>query len=106
MVGVTVRLSQMRQALEDARFNRWPVAYYPLDHVDGELFDIEGWEGLLFVVEKTLVTCERIYSHMTSSDTHFVSWKDLQPPELVELLNNIRNRGRASRLSLEAPQGG
>jgi hypothetical protein len=94
MVGVTARLSQMRQALEDARFNRWPVAYYPLDHVDGELFDIENWEGLLFVVENTLITCERIYIHMTAANTNSVNWKDLQPPELVELLDSIRNRGR------------
>jgi len=37
VVGVTAPLSQMRQALEDARFGRWPVAYYPLDHEDCEL---------------------------------------------------------------------
>src|SRR6266508_374957 len=36
VVGVTVRLSQMRQALEDAQFGRWPVAFYPLDHDDFE----------------------------------------------------------------------
>ena len=94
MVGVTVRLSQMRQALEDARFNRWPVAYYPLDHVDGELFDIEDWDDLLFVVEKTLITCERIYNHMTAPDNNFVNWQDLQPLELVELLDGMRNHGR------------
>lgn len=81
----------MRQALEDARFNRWPVAYYPLDHVDGELIDVKDWEGLLFVIEKTLITCKRIYGHMTTPDTDLIDWKNLQPPELVELLDNIRN---------------
>jgi hypothetical protein len=90
VIGVTARLSQMRQALEDARFNRWPVIYYPLDHTDGELFKALDWEGLLFVVEKTLITCERIYVHMTSDAGH-VDWRDLQPPDLAELLDTIRN---------------
>ncbi len=90
-VGVTARLSQMRKALEDARFNRWPVAYYPLDHADGELIDVKDWKGLLFVVEKTLIACERIYAHMTTPGTGLMDWEDLQPPELVELLDAIRN---------------
>ena len=90
VIGVTARLSQMRQALEDARFNRWPVIYYPLDHTDGELFRVPDWEGLLFVVEKTLITCERIYAHMIS-DADPVNWRGLQPPDLVELLDAIRN---------------
>jgi hypothetical protein len=93
-VGVTARLSHMRQALEDARFNRWPVAYYPLDHVDGELFDVESWEGLLFVVEKTLITCERIYAHMSMPGASLPDWKDLQPTELTELLDRVRGGGR------------
>ncbi len=91
IVGVTARLSHMRQALEDARFNRWPVAYYPLDHIDGELIDVTDWKGLLFVAEKTLLTCERIYAHMTTPDARHVDWRGLQPPELVELLDAIRN---------------
>lgn len=90
-VGVTARLSQMRQALEDARFNRWPVAYYPLDHADGELIDVKDWPGLLFVVEKTLIACERIYEQMTTPSASLKKWEDLQPPELVELLDAIRN---------------
>lgn len=91
LAGITARLSQMRQALEDARFNRWPVAYYPLDHTDGELIDVKNWKGLLFIVEKTLITCERIYAHTTTADAGHVDWRDLQPPELVELLDAIRN---------------
>lgn len=90
-VGITARLSQMRQALEDARFNRWPVAYYPLDHTDGELIDVKDWEGLLFLVERTLITCERIYAHMTKPGAGHVDWEGLQPPELVEVLDAIRN---------------
>jgi hypothetical protein len=90
-VGVTARLSQMRQALEDARFNRWPVAYYPLDHTDGELIEVKDWKGLLFLVEKTLIACERIYAHMTTPDAGLIDWEGLQPPELVELLDAIRN---------------
>lgn len=93
VIGVTARLSQMRQALEDARFNRWPVIYFPLDHTDGELFKVPDWEGLLFVVEKTLLTCERIYAHMTTSGASPVDWRDLQPPDLVELLDAVRNPG-------------
>jgi hypothetical protein len=92
VVGVTARLSQMRQALEDARYARWPVAYYPLDHVDDELIDIKGWPGLLFAAEKTLVTCERIYEHMTTPNAQPVDWTDLQPSELVELLDAIRSQ--------------
>lgn len=91
VIGVTARLSQMRQALEDARFNRWPVIYYPLDHTDGELFKVSDWEGLIFVVEKTLLACERIYAHMATSGGGRVDWRDLQPPDLVELLDAIRN---------------
>jgi hypothetical protein len=94
MIGVTVRLSQMKQALEDARFNRWPVAYYPLDHVDGEIFDIGDWKDLLFLAEKTFITRERIYANMTSPDGNCSNWKDLQPLELVELLDQIRNDGK------------
>jgi hypothetical protein len=92
VTGVTARLSQMRQALENARFNRWPVAYYPLDHEDGELITVKNWEGLLFIVENTLIVCERIYACMTTSDTSSVNnWKLLQPPELSELLEAIRS---------------
>jgi hypothetical protein len=91
-VGVTARLSQMRQALEDARFNRWPVAYYPLDHAEGELIDVKDWKGLLFLVERTLVACARIYTQMITPGVSPVVWQDLQPPELAELLDAIRSR--------------
>lgn len=91
VVGMTAPLSQMRQALEDARFNRWPVIYYPLGHADGEFFQVSSWEGLLFIVERTVITCERIYSHMTTLDAGHVEWRELQPPDLVELLDGVRN---------------
>lgn len=90
VIGVTTRLSQMRQALEDARFNHWPVAYFPLDHVDGELIDIKSWDGLLFVAERTLTACQRIYDHMFESGESSPDWTEFQPPELTELLRNIR----------------
>ena len=90
-IGVTARLSQMRRALEGARFNRWPVAYYPLDHEDGELIDVKNWEDLLFIVENTLITCERIYNYMTTAGAGLTDWKMLQPPELGELLEAIRS---------------
>ena len=89
------------QALEDARFNRWPVIYFPLDHTDGELFKVSDWEGLIFVVEKTLLTCERIYAHMTTLGAGPVDWRDLQPPDLVELLDAIRNPGPSVILRIE-----
>jgi hypothetical protein len=92
VAGVTSRLAQMRQSLEDARFGRWPVAYFPLDLVDGEIFDISDWEGLLFIVEMSVVTCERIYHHMMTSEAGPVDWKTLQPPELISLLSGIRGR--------------
>jgi hypothetical protein len=91
VVGVTARLSQMRRALEDARFNRWPVAFYPLDHADDALINVKDWKGLLFVVEETLITCERIYAHMITPGAGPMNWKDLQSHGLVELLDAIRN---------------
>jgi hypothetical protein len=81
IVGVTACLSQMRQSLENARFNRWPVAFYPLDLVDGEIFKVKEWEGLLFVAEKTLITCERIYNNMVAPGRHIVNWEERREPE-------------------------
>jgi len=97
VIGVTARLSQMRQALEDARFNRWPVAYFPMDLIDGEIFDIKGWEGVLFVAENLLVTCERIYEHMINPQTGVTDWRDLQPPELTQLMIAMRTSSHAAR---------
>jgi hypothetical protein len=91
VVGVTARLSQMRQALEDAQFDRWPVAFYPLDHDDLELIDVRMWNGLFFVVEHTLETCERIYTHMTDPEAGQADWRDFQSAELTELLREIRS---------------
>ncbi|WP_279635855.1 restriction endonuclease [Kitasatospora cheerisanensis] len=92
VIGVTSRLNQMRQSLEDARFGRWPVAYFPLDLVDGEVFDVSDWEGLLFIVEKSIVTCDRIYDHMMTPRVSRVDWKALQPPELTSLLSSVRGQ--------------
>ena len=93
MTGVMAHLSQMKRALEDTRFNRWPVTYFPLDYTDGELIDAKEWEGLLCLVGNSLITCERIYEHMTTSGADPVDWKDLQPPELVAMLDAIRKLG-------------
>ncbi|MDX3579361.1 MULTISPECIES: restriction endonuclease [Streptomyces] len=92
MTGVTSHLSMMRQSLENARFDRWPVAYFPLDLIDGESFDVTDWEGLLFVAEQSIVTCDRIYGHMMTSGVSPVAWKTLQPPELTSLLSALRGQ--------------
>ncbi|WP_435123930.1 restriction endonuclease [Micromonospora tulbaghiae] len=91
VVGVTARLSQMRQALEDAQFGRWPVAFYPLDHDGFELIEVRIWDGLFFVVEQTLEACERIYAHMTDPKSGDADWRDFQSTELTELLRKIRS---------------
>jgi hypothetical protein len=96
VVGVTVRLSQMRQALEDAQFGRWPVAFWPLDHQDHELFDVRVWDGLFFVVEHTLEACELIFAHMTDPDADDADWRDFQSEELTELLRKIRSTAKPS----------
>jgi virulence-associated protein VapD len=91
IVGVTSRLSQLRQALEDGRFDRWPVALFPLDHRDGELLDVTAWEGLFFVAEHMITTCERIYEHMIATDAVASDWRDFQPEELTQLLRSVRS---------------
>ncbi|WP_159400643.1 restriction endonuclease [Streptomyces sp. XY431] len=92
VIGVTSHLSHMRASLENARFNRWPVAFFPLDLVDGEVFDVSDWEGLQFVAENTIITCQRIYDHMMTPGESPVDWKTLQPPELTSLLSAIRDK--------------
>jgi hypothetical protein len=57
-IAVMARLSQMREALESARYGKWPVVYYALD--DEHPISIKQWDGLLFIVEETISTCERI----------------------------------------------
>ena len=96
VVGVTARLSQMRQALEDAQFGRWPVAFYPLDHQDNELIEVRVWDGLFFVVEHTLEACERIYAHMTDPEAGEADWRDFLPAELTEILRDIRSTAKPS----------
>lgn len=87
-IRVTSCLSQMREALESARYGRWPVNYFALD--DENLITVKDWIGLLFVVEETIVTCERIYDHMMGKGSPVADWKELQSPELTELLHAIR----------------
>src|SRR5262245_21682011 len=91
VVGVTVRLSQMRRALEDAQFGRWPVAFYPLDHDGYELIEVRMWDGLFFVVEHTLEACALIYAHMTDSETGAADSRDFQSAGLTDLLRKIRS---------------
>jgi hypothetical protein len=88
--GVTARLSHMRTSLEHARFNRWPVSYYPLDSSGAEFIDVKDWIGLFFVVEETIATCEKIYDHMIDPGVQATDWKDFQSYELTELLHTIR----------------
>ncbi|MFJ8659166.1 restriction endonuclease [Streptomyces sp. NPDC093795] len=88
MAPVLARLSQMKEALNFASFDRWPVAYWPLD---SELsIDVKAWEGLLFVIEETVVTCERIRDQMMSPRKNIRDWRELQSQEMTDLLNAIR----------------
>jgi hypothetical protein len=89
---ITARLSQLRHSLEDARFGRWPAPYFPLDHSDTEVIDVTDWDGLLFVTKETLATCELIHEYMFDTERIVADWKELQTPELTELLETIRKR--------------
>ncbi|MFD9241167.1 restriction endonuclease [Streptomyces sp. NPDC059556] len=87
MAPIMSRLSQMKEALDSASFNRWPVAYWELD---GEIpVDVKGWAGLLFVIEETVATCERIYDQMVSPQEGIRNWRELQSQEMADLLNAI-----------------
>ena len=87
-ITVMARLSQIRDALESARYGKWPVVYYALD--DEYPITVKHWDGLLVVVEETISTCERIYENMVSNGIAVADWKELQSPELTELLEAIR----------------
>ncbi|WP_079034892.1 restriction endonuclease [Streptomyces hirsutus] len=93
-IAVRACLSMLKDSLEAASFNRWPVPYRPLDQAEdysNGLIDVKNWDGLLFVAEKTLETCDRIYGHMIGYGNSDIRWQDLQPPELTDLLAAIRN---------------
>lgn len=93
-IAVMACLSMLKNSLEAASFNRWPVPYRPLDQAEdysNGLIDVKNWDGLLFVAEKTLETCDRIYNHMTGDGYSDIHWQDLQPTELTDLLTAIRN---------------
>jgi Restriction endonuclease len=87
-ITVMARLSQMREALEAARYGKWPVVYYALD--DEHPMTVKHWDGLLFVIEETISTCERIFENMVNDSTAETDWKKLQSVELTELLDAIR----------------
>lgn len=87
-VALMARLEGVRDSLEAARFRRWPVSYFALD--DDLPISVMDWEGLLFLAEETISTCMRIYEHMMGSDTSIAHWKELQSPELTDLLDQIR----------------
>jgi len=74
--------------IESARYGKWPVVYYALD--DEYPITVKHWDGLLVVVEETISTCERIYENMVSNGIAVADWKELQSPELTELLEAIR----------------
>ncbi|WP_239341852.1 restriction endonuclease [Frankia sp. CiP3] len=88
--SVTARISQMREALESARYGKWPVYYYALDHDDRGLITVLALDGLLPIIELTLDTCQKIHDHMLNPDPSVENWRDLQAPELTELLALIR----------------
>ncbi|MEU4394767.1 restriction endonuclease [Kribbella sp. NPDC023855] len=94
-ISLQARLSQMSEAMERARHNRWPAWYHPLDDDGTSVIRVLNRDALLMIVEPTVVTCERIYEQMTNTEIPMVDWRELQPPELIELLNAIRGTTKA-----------
>ncbi|MEU7379964.1 restriction endonuclease [Streptomyces sp. NPDC088770] len=88
MSVLLARLSQMKEAMDFARYNRWPVSYWPLD--DDIPIDVKDWPGLLYVIEETVATCERIHLQMISPQEHVKDWREFQSQEMTELLARIR----------------
>lgn len=88
---VMTRLSQMRRSLEDGRFGEWPVTFWVLEH-DMPFF-VNDWDGLFYVAEEIITTCERIYEHMMDVRSTAMSWKEFQSPEFVEMIGRIIRRG-------------
>lgn len=82
------RLSQMKEALNFAKFDRWPVTYWALD--DEYPITVTAWPGLIYVIEETVATCERIYDQMESPRREVKDWRELQSQEMTELLTKIR----------------
>lgn len=78
----------MKEALNAARFNRWPVFYWALD--DEAPISVNAWPGLLYITEETVATCERIYDQMESPQRQVKDWRELQSQEITELLAKIR----------------
>ncbi|WP_405660140.1 restriction endonuclease [Streptomyces sp. NBC_00079] len=81
-------LSQMKEALNFASFNRWPVFYWALD--DEYPISVNSWPGLLCITEETVATCERIYDQMVFPQGQLKDWRELQSQEMTELLTKIR----------------
>ncbi|MFF7146351.1 restriction endonuclease [Streptomyces nodosus] len=92
-IAVMACLGMLKDSLETASFDRWPVPYRSLDQDEdysNGLIDVKNWDGLLFIAEKTLEACDRIYDHMVGAGNSHLRWQDLQPPELTNLLVSIR----------------
>jgi hypothetical protein len=85
---ILARLSQMKEALNFARFNRWPVFHWALD--DELPITVNAWPGLIYITEETVATCERIYDEMESPQTQVKDWRELQSQGMTELLTKIR----------------
>ncbi|MFJ4821536.1 restriction endonuclease [Streptomyces sp. NPDC088801] len=88
MSPLLARLSQMKEALNFAKFERWPVTYWALD--DDSPITVNAWPGLIYVTEETVATCERIYDQMVSPRGQVKDWRELQSQEMTELLTKIR----------------
>lgn len=94
---VPARLSQMRDSLEMAQFGRWPVPYWPLDDKGTGGINVKAWDGLFFMVEKTIETCSRLYENMMSLEPVIADWIVLQPKELTDLLKAVLQNSREER---------
>jgi hypothetical protein len=94
VVAVLGGLSQIRRSLEDGRFDKWPVAFWALGH-ELPIF-ARDWDGLLYATEHIILTCERIYDHMTGTQSRIEDWRDFQSPEFSELIEAITSRKEGS----------
>jgi hypothetical protein len=91
VVGTTSVLSMLRQSLEAARYDKWPVPFAPLDHGDhAGVITVNHWDALFFIAEETIRTCELIYTNMIGLGDRVESWKELQSEEMTELLEHVR----------------
>lgn len=91
VTGTTAVLSMLRTSLERAGYEDWPVPFSPLDHRhDDGVMTVSAWEGLLFVAEETLATCECICSYMLDGGNPPTTWTEFQSADMTQLLESIR----------------